>query len=130
MTASSLRLPSQPKRSPGGTTSASRRLPRLRHFSSLPKWSLTTMSLRPASFRLATTFDPMNPAPPVTNSIPTPLDFDSLPFAPECRAVQRSVQGLGYACARHERWTGGDRRDNGSQPLRDAPLDMNTDSEN
>src|SRR6185436_21061314 len=51
----------------------SRRLPRLRHFSSLPKWSLTTMSDCPASFRLATTFDPMNPAPPVTKSIPTPL---------------------------------------------------------
>jgi hypothetical protein len=30
---------------------------------------LTTISLRPASLRLATTFDPMNPAPPVTRNI-------------------------------------------------------------
>ena len=31
--------------------------------------SLTAMSARPASLRLATTFDPMKPAPPVTKSI-------------------------------------------------------------
>src|SRR5678815_147263 len=103
MTASSLRLPSQANSSPGGTTSASRRLARLRHLSSLPKWSLTTMSLRPASFRLATTFDPMNPAPPVTNSIPTPLGVDSLPFAPECRAVQRSASCAGPVSYTHLR---------------------------
>jgi hypothetical protein len=34
---------------------------------------LTAMSVRPASLRLATTFDPMNPAPPVTNNIDRPL---------------------------------------------------------
>jgi len=28
------------------------------------------MSLAPASLRLATTFDPMNPAPPVTKNMP------------------------------------------------------------
>src|SRR6202011_135532 len=38
-------------------------------FPSEPSRSLTTMSERPASLRLATTFDPMKPAPPVTNHI-------------------------------------------------------------
>jgi hypothetical protein len=38
------------------------------------------MSARPASLRLATTFDPMNPAPPVTNNIDAQdrLSFDRL----------------------------------------------------
>src|SRR4051812_18927120 len=49
--------------------SASRRFCRLRHLPSWPSQSLTATSCRPASLRLATTFDPMNPAPPVTNSI-------------------------------------------------------------
>ena len=70
MTASSLRPSSQANRSSGGTTSASWRFARLRHLPCEPRTSLTTTSLRPASLRLATMFDPMNPAPPVTNSIP------------------------------------------------------------
>ena len=38
------------------------------------------MSVRPTSFRLATTFEPMKPAPPVTNNIDTasPLEFDPI----------------------------------------------------
>ena len=43
--------------------------PRLRHLPSVPSTSLTTISVRPASLRPATTFDPINPAPPVTNNI-------------------------------------------------------------
>src|SRR4029450_12899551 len=54
MTASSLRRSSQPISSPGGTTSASWRLPRLRHFPASPSASLTTMSVRPASLTPAT----------------------------------------------------------------------------
>src|SRR5262249_14988575 len=75
MTASSLRLSSQPTSSPGGTTSATWHLPRLRHLSASPNESLTTMSVRPASFRPATRLEPMKPAPPVTNNIahPPPL---------------------------------------------------------
>ena len=46
-----------------------RRFCRLRHLPSLPSVSQTAKSVRPASLRLATTFDPMNPAPPVTNNI-------------------------------------------------------------
>src|SRR5580700_7494347 len=72
-TASSLRPSSQRNRSGGGTKSAIWRLARLRHLPSLPRMSLTAMSLRPASLRLATTFDPMNPAPPVTNNIDRPV---------------------------------------------------------
>src|SRR5580700_670800 len=68
-TASSLRPSSQRSRSDGGTKSASWHLPRLRHLPSSPRKSLTTMSVRPASLRLETTFDPMNPAPPVTSNI-------------------------------------------------------------
>src|SRR5271154_2832050 len=69
ITASSLRVSSQRISSPGGTKSANRRPVRLRHLPSLPSVSLTAISVRPASLRLATTFDPMNPAPPVTNNI-------------------------------------------------------------
>ncbi len=69
MTASSLRPSSQRGRSAGGMKSASWRFCRLRHFVSLPSISFTTTSPRPASFRLATTFEPMKPAPPVTNNI-------------------------------------------------------------
>src|SRR5208283_900411 len=68
-TASSLRPSSQRKRSAGGTNSASCPRARLRHLPSLPRISFTAMSARPASLRLATTFDPMKPAPPVTNNI-------------------------------------------------------------
>src|SRR6185312_7605075 len=84
-TASSLRPSSQRIRSPGGTKSASWRLPRLRHLPSLPRLSLTAMSGRPASLRLATTFDPMNPAPPVTKYIDAaaPLEL-ALDLARHC----------------------------------------------
>src|SRR5262252_4678209 len=86
MTASSLRRSSQPISSPGGTTSASWRLPRLRHLPASPNASLTTMSVRPASLRPAIRLDPMKPAPPVTNSIPTRSCW--APFAPGRAPVQ------------------------------------------
>src|SRR5262249_55131243 len=82
MTASSLRLSSQPASSPGDTTSASWRLPRLRHLPASPSASLTTMSVRPASLRPATRLDPMNPAPPVTNNIRPRRQVLPFPFAP------------------------------------------------
>src|SRR5262249_27398974 len=69
MTASSLRPRSHANRSGGETTSATLCLARLRHFSAGPGWSQTTMPVRPASLSAATTFDPMNPAAPVTNII-------------------------------------------------------------
>src|SRR5579863_3735256 len=91
-TASSLRPSSQCARSPGGTKSASCRLPRLRHLPSSPRLSLTAMSLRPASLRLATRLDPMNPAPPVTNNIDA---VDRLPRlhadAALCRTLRRGA---------------------------------------
>src|SRR6266581_4570045 len=69
MTASSLRPASHFSRSMGATTSASWRFCRLRHLLPLSSRSLMAMSVRPRSLRFATTFDPMNPAPPVTSSI-------------------------------------------------------------
>ena len=72
ITASSLRPSSQRTDRSGGTNSASWRFRRLRHLPVVPSQSLTAMSGRPASLRLATTFDPMKPAPPVTNSIDWP----------------------------------------------------------
>ncbi len=72
MTASSLRPDSQAIRSAGGTKSAIRWWARLRHLSPSPSTSLTAISAPPASPRLATTFDPMKPAPPVTKNIPAP----------------------------------------------------------
>ena len=93
-TASSLRPSSQRNRSAGGTKSANWRLARLRHLPSLPSMSLTAMSVRPASLRLATTFDPMNPAPPVTNNIDAVTGClrrtraDSRSFAPVRRDEQ------------------------------------------
>src|SRR5579862_993020 len=87
-TASSLRPSSQRKRSAGGTKSAIRRWARLCHLPSLPSMSLTAMSVRPASLRLATTFDPMNPAPPVTNNI------DALTGLRRARADSRSFAPL------------------------------------
>ena len=60
-----LRWTSQSNNPPGGTMSASWRLARMRHLSSAPKWSLTAMSVRPASFRAATTFDPIKTGPPL-----------------------------------------------------------------
>ncbi len=74
MTASSLRPSSQAISSDGGTKSATLCLARLRHLaSSWPSRSLTTTSAAPASLRLATTFDPMKPAPPVTRNMSQPL---------------------------------------------------------
>ena len=89
MTASSLRPSSQPNRSAGATTSATCRLARLRHLPSVPSTSLTTMSVRPASLRAATTFEPINPAPPVTRSI---RDLPLIGFAPSFAPVRRDVQ--------------------------------------
>src|SRR5258708_5778692 len=74
--------------------SASWRLPRLRHLPSDPSISLTTTSVCPASFRSATTFDPMNPAPPVTSNISArslqPPDFRLSRFPWRCRAPRLS----------------------------------------
>src|SRR5580693_4109961 len=90
ITASSLRPSSQRIRSAGGTKSATCRLPRLRHLPSLPRLSLTATSVRPASLRLATRLDPMNPAPPVTSSIDAvePVDVASALHRPTllCRS--------------------------------------------
>ncbi len=60
----------QPNRSAGATTSATWRLARLRHLPSLPSTSLTAISVRPATRSgPRPTFEPINPAPPVTRSI-------------------------------------------------------------
>src|SRR3954468_9697140 len=72
MTASRPRPFSHSISSAGGTMSASCRLARLRHLPSWPSTSHTATSARPASFKAATTFDPINPAPPVTSSIVSP----------------------------------------------------------
>ena len=69
ITASSLRPSSQRNRSAGATMSATWRFCRFRHLPSEPSQSFTATSVRPASLRLATTFDPMKPAPPVTKII-------------------------------------------------------------
>ena len=71
ITASSFRPSSHCRSSAGGTKSTICRRARLRHLSSLPRISLTATSAHPASLRLATTFDPINPAPPVTSNIDT-----------------------------------------------------------
>src|SRR4029453_18094730 len=88
MTASSLRWSSQAGSAGGATMSASWRLARLRHLPPAPSSSQTATSARPASLRPATTFDPMNPAPPVTNSIPAPQPW--LSFARERSQAQRA----------------------------------------
>ena len=51
-------------------------------FCPMPRISLTAMSVRQAWFRLATTFEPMKPAPPVTKNIDTaasPLEVSPSP---------------------------------------------------
>jgi hypothetical protein len=71
---------------------------------------LTATSLRPASLRLATTFDPMNPAPPVTNNIDALTGLrrtraDSRSFAPVQRHEQHWAAfsaNLGSMRAPHE----------------------------
>src|SRR5580693_5978161 len=100
-TASSLRPSSQRKRSAGGTKSAIWRLERLRHLPSLPRMSLTAISVRPASLRPATTFDPMNPAPPVTNNI------DALTGLRRIRADNRSFAPLQRDEQHWAAWSGG-----------------------
>src|SRR5262245_3043773 len=111
MTASSLRRSSQPISSPGGTTSANWRLPRLRHLSALPNASLTTISVRPASLRPATRLDPMNPAPPVTNNI-RPRRQCCPPFAPGRPGVQLRRAGR-QSWRVLSRWTGRQGQANG-----------------
>ena len=54
-------------------------------FAVMPSQSLTTTSARPASLRLATTFDPINPAPPVTNNIGLTSDGTSCALRPEAQ---------------------------------------------
>src|SRR6516164_5062302 len=75
MTASSLRLSSHRRSSLGGTRSANLCFCRLRHLPSDPRASLIMMSEWPTSLRLATKFEPMNPAPPVTSNIDHHLAF-------------------------------------------------------
>src|SRR5215467_296392 len=89
MMASSLRCSSQARSDDGATMSASWRLARLRHLAPVPSSSQTAISARPASLRPATTFDPMNPAPPVTNSISAP-QASCPPFARERSEAQRA----------------------------------------
>src|SRR6266480_2378769 len=94
MTASSLRPASHRSRSAGATTSASWRFCRLRHLLPVSSRSLTAMSVRPRSLRFATTFDPMNPAPPVTSSI-SPLSRGTLAIekiAPSFAPVRTPAQ--------------------------------------
>src|SRR5258708_2279746 len=131
MTAWSGRRASQPISSPGGTTSASWRFPRLRHLSALPSASLTTISVRPASLRPATRLDPMNPAPPVTNNIrPPPPALPSLcPRAPR----RATSAGLSVNQAQRQslrvlsRWTGRYRQANGF-PAPSPAIEMNSHS--
>src|SRR3954465_14468894 len=87
MTASSRRPFSQSISSEGGTTSASRRLARLRHLPSWPSTSHTATS-RPASFNAVTTFDPIKPAPPVTSNMSSPAVIVRQSFAPLPRGRQ------------------------------------------
>src|SRR4051795_8559654 len=87
MTASSRRSFSHSINSEGGTTSASRRLARLRHLPSWPSTSHTATS-RPASFNAATTFDPIKPAPPVTSNMSSPAVIVRQSFAPLPRGRQ------------------------------------------
>src|SRR6185312_4979061 len=94
-TASSLRPSSQRRSSPAGTNSASWRDARLRHFCPVPRISLTAMSVRPASFRLATTFEPMKPAPPVTNNIDAASPFEVDPVWPRFAPDRYEVQHFG-----------------------------------
>ena len=97
ITASSLRPSSQRPRSAGDTMSASWRFCRLRHFPSAPSQSLTATSARPASLRLATTFEPINPAPPVTSSMIVskyPARPDALPLPQSAEASNRAPKAV------------------------------------
>jgi hypothetical protein len=57
------------------------------------------MSARPASLRLATTFDPMNPAPPVTNNIDAvrPVEVGS--------AFRRLLRSFALIWLAEQHWT-------------------------
>src|SRR5579883_3370819 len=71
-------------------TSASWRLARLRHLSAWPRESFTTTSLAPPSLRLATTFEPINPAPPVTKNMNDPFRLLCLSKKERARILRRS----------------------------------------
>src|SRR5208282_1780660 len=111
-TASSLRPSSQRQSSAGGTKSASWRLPRLRHLPSLPRTSLTAMSARPASLRLATTFDPMKPAPPVTKSI------DAIRPVKVVADLSRPHRSFAPVSLAEQHWTAQCRQANANRPYR------------
>src|SRR6476620_291785 len=128
MTASSRRPCSQSISSEGGTTSASRRLARLRH---LPPWPSTShlATSRPASFNAATTFDPIKPAPPVTSNMPFPAmivrqSFASLPRDRQRRILQES-QVVDPALPVHK-----ERLPTGLQTVSGISEDMNSSSQN
>src|SRR5258708_35473741 len=79
--------------------SASWRFCRLRHLPSDPSTSLTTTSACPASLRSATTFDPMNPAPPVTRNMgcsfsAMKLMWRFLHHSETSRNIEDMIQGL------------------------------------
>ena len=85
---------------PAVRISAICRLARLRHFWPVPRMSLTAISACPASLRLATTFEPMKPAPPVTNNIDAAIPLErtpSPPFAPVLAVVQHWTLSPGRA---------------------------------
>ena len=116
MTASSLRPSSQANRSAGGTTSANWRFAKLRHLPSAPRTSLTTTSVRPASLRLATMFEPMKPAPPVTKIIPIRRAgipaFLCLRASPGATCGRRRGKRERLENGRAARWTGFGKRAN------------------
>src|ERR1044072_539872 len=92
ITPSSLRPSSHRGRSPGDTMSAIWRFCKLRHLPSWPSQSLTATARRPASLRLATTFDPMKPAPPVTSSMDCPEACLPLPHSVRRRNQARDLE--------------------------------------
>src|SRR3954470_11265566 len=94
ITASSRRPFSQSTSSPGGTTSASWRLARLRHLPSWPSRSQTATSARPASFNAATTFDPIKPAPPVTSNMLSPALIVTVQLCPS--PARQATWGAGF----------------------------------
>ena len=87
-TASSLRRSSQPISSAGGTTSASWRLPRLRHLPASAQRVVNHDVAAPDLVEAGDQIGPMKPAPPVTNSIRTRPAAPPF-FAQARRGVQR-----------------------------------------
>ena len=92
--------------------SATWRFCRLRHLPSEPSQSFTATSVRPASLRLATTFDPMNPAPPVTKIINASQGrLGARPsFAPLGPGVQSLVKNRGKPASAKRPATAGARK--------------------